>query len=234
MDDEKREFRGIWFPASVWLDKNLSAIEKFILMEIDSLDGEKGCYASNKYLAEFCQCGESTVSRAITKLRELGYIRIASFDGRTRVLHSCLAKSARQTPQISKAESSNRQDRILDKVTSKEKDSMSEKEPDAFETDIKAVIDHFNERCGTRYTYRNKAVNGMIRARLSEGFTVDDFKLVINTKASKWENDPKMRDYLRPKTLFSATNFESYLNESPQPTSYLDTVDWSRYELKSL
>lgn len=234
MSDEKREFRGIWFPASVWLDDRLTAIEKFVLMEIDSLDGEKGCYASNKHLAEFCQCGESTVSRAITRLRELGYISVESFDGRKRTLHSCLAKSARQTCSNGKAESSNRQERILDETSSREKDSMSEKESDAFETDIKAVIDHFNERCGTRYTYRNKAVNGMIRARLSEGFTVDDFKLVINTKASKWENDPKMRDYLRPKTLFSATNFESYLNESPQPTSYLDTVDWSRYELKSL
>ena len=104
MGPDKREFRGIWFPASVWLDGNLTAIEKFILMEIDSLDGEKGCYASNRYIADFCQCGESTVSRAITKLRELGYIRIASFDGRTRVLHSCLLKSARQTPQIGKKE----------------------------------------------------------------------------------------------------------------------------------
>ena len=99
---DKREFRGIWFPANVWLDSNLTAIEKFVLMEIDSLDGEKGCYASNKYLSDFCQCSESTVSRAITKLRELGYIRIESFDGRTRVLHSCLVKLTRQTRQIRK------------------------------------------------------------------------------------------------------------------------------------
>ena len=85
---DKREFRGIWFPANVWLDSRLTAIEKFVLMEIDSLDGEKGCYASNKYLSEFCQCGESTVSRAVTRLKELGYITIESFDGRTRTMHS--------------------------------------------------------------------------------------------------------------------------------------------------
>lgn len=109
-----------------------------------------------------------------------------------------------------------------------------EKTSDAFESDIKAIIDYFNERCGTRYTYRNKSVNGMIRARLSEGFTVEDFRTVINTKAAKWENDPKMRDYLRPKTLFSATNFESYLNESPHPTSILDSVDWSKYQLDEI
>lgn len=230
MSDGRREFRGVWFPASVWLDRRLSAIEKIVLLEIDSLDGENGCYASNRHLAEFCQCGESTVSRSITRLKELGYIRIASFDGRTRTLHSCLAKSARQTCQNDGADSSIRQERILDKVTSTEKDSLSE----SFESDLKAIIDHFNERCGTHYTYRNKAINGMVHARLSEGFTVDDFKRVIDTKASKWENDPKMRDYLRPKTLFSASNFESYLNESPQPKSRLDSVDWSLYEIPSV
>ena len=104
MAGDNREFRGIWFPANVWLDKRLTAIEKIVLLEVDSLDGEEGCYASNDYLADFCQCGASTVSRAISKLRDLGYITIASFDGRTRVLHSCLIKSARQTPQIGKKE----------------------------------------------------------------------------------------------------------------------------------
>lgn len=234
MGSEKREFRGIWFPASVWLDDNLTAIEKFILMEIDSLDGEKGCYASNKYLAEFCQCGESTVSRAITKLRELGYIRIASFDGRTRVLHSCLAKSARQTPQISKAESSNRQDRILDKVTSKEKDSMSGNSDESFEGDLKAIVDHLNAKVGSRYTTKNKQLRGYVHARLEEGFTVDDFLTVIDNKVAKWGDDPKMRDFLRPSTLFAPSHFEEYLNESPQPSSYLDSIDWSKYELESL
>lgn len=234
MDDEKREFKGIWFPASVWLDKNLSAIEKFILMEIDSLDGEKGCYASNKYLAEFCQCGESTVSRAVTRLSELGYIRIASFDGRKRTLHSCLAKSARQTPQISKAESSNRQERILDKVSSTEKDSMSGNSDEPFEEKLKAIVDHLNAKVGSRYTTKNKQLRGYVHARLGEGFTVGDFLTVIDNKVAKWGDDPKMRDYLRPSTLFAPSHFEEYLNESPQPASYLDSVNWSAYELEQI
>lgn len=230
MSDGKREFRGVWFPASVWLDRRLTAIEKIVLLEIDSLDGERGCYASNDYLAQFCQCGTRTVTQAISKLKSLGYIEVKSFDGRKRVLRSCLAKSARQTSENCESGSQDLPERILDKVTSTEKASMSE----SFESDLKAIIDHFNERCGTHYTYRNKAINGMVHARLSEGFTVDDFKRVIDTKASKWENDPKMRDYLRPKTLFSASNFESYLNESPQPKSRLDSVDWSLYEIPSV
>jgi len=234
VSDEKREFRGIWFPASVWLDGRLTAIEKFVLMEIDSLDGEKGCYASNKHLAEFCQCGESTVSRAITRLRELGYISVESFDGRKRTLHSCLAKSARQTCSNGKAESSNRQERILDKVTSKEKEPMSGNSDEPFEEKLKAIVDHLNAKVGSRYTTKNKQLRGYVRARLGEGFTVDDFFTVIDTKAAKWRDDPKMRDYLRPSTLFAPTHFEEYLNEQSQPASYLDTVDWSKYELESL
>ena len=84
----EREFKGIWFPAEVWLDTRLTALEKMILMEIDSLDGDGGCWASNDYLADFCVCSKATVTRAISKLIELGYVRQVAFDGRTRVLRS--------------------------------------------------------------------------------------------------------------------------------------------------
>jgi uncharacterized phage protein (TIGR02220 family) len=232
VSDEKREFRGIWFPASVWLDSDLSAIEKFVLMEIDSLDGEDGCYASNDYLAGFCQCSTRTVSQSISKLKALGYIEVKSFDGRKRVLRSCLAKSARQTRKICEADSQNLRERILDKVSSTEKDSMSEKKSDAFESDLKAIVDHLNAKVGSRYTTKNKQLRGYVHARLSEGFTVGDFLTVIDNKVAKWGDDPKMRDYLRPSTLFAPSHFEEYLNESPHSTSILDTVDWAKYELK--
>lgn len=97
MDKEKREFKGIWFPAEIWLDERLTALEKIILLEIDSLDGEDGCYASNEYLAGFCQCSQTKVSSAISKLKKLGYVKIASFDGRRRVLHSCIAMTIGET-----------------------------------------------------------------------------------------------------------------------------------------
>lgn len=85
-----RDFKGVWIDKSIWLDKNLSATEKVILAEIDSLNNENGCYASNSYFAEFCQCSEKTVSRAITKLIQLGYVIRKSFDGRNRVLETTM------------------------------------------------------------------------------------------------------------------------------------------------
>ena len=92
----EREWRGIWIPKEVWLDERLNALEKIVLFEVDSLDREKGCIASNDYIAGFCQCSAWKVSTAIQKLIDLGYIRIESFDGRHRTLRSNLVFSTRQ------------------------------------------------------------------------------------------------------------------------------------------
>lgn len=94
----ERDFKGVWIPKEVWLDKRLSMLDKGILTEIDSLDmGENGCFASNEHLAEFCQCSLTKVSTSISKLIELGYVSVVSFDGRKRFLKSRLSKSERQT-----------------------------------------------------------------------------------------------------------------------------------------
>lgn len=98
MAEFERDFKGVWIEKSVWLDKRLNALDKVILAEIDSLDnGERGCYASNKHIANFCQCSETKVSTAISKLIDLGYLYVKHFDGRQRELKSCLSKSERQT-----------------------------------------------------------------------------------------------------------------------------------------
>ena len=88
MNDE-RQFKGIWIPKEIWLDNNLSALDKVILAEIDSLDDENnGCYASNQYIADFCKCSESKVSKTISTLKKQGYIYVQNFDGRKRYIKS--------------------------------------------------------------------------------------------------------------------------------------------------
>lgn len=96
--NDNRDFKGVWIPKEVWLDTRLNALDKVILMEIDSLDqGEKGCYASNEHLATFCQCSKTKVSTAISKLIECGYVYIQNFDGRKRELKSRLSNFERQS-----------------------------------------------------------------------------------------------------------------------------------------
>lgn len=106
--EQERDFKGVWIPKTVWLDKRLSALDKMILTEIDSLASEKrGCFASNAYIADFCQCSEAKVTKSISLLIKLGYLYVASFNGRQRELKSRLS-----TPSY-EAESENVQGSIV-------------------------------------------------------------------------------------------------------------------------
>lgn len=96
----ERDFKGVWIPKEIWLDTRLNALDKIILVEINSLDGEDGCFASNEYLAEFCQCSEAKVSKAISLLAELGYVKVVRFDGRKRFLKTCLVKNKSHVKNI--------------------------------------------------------------------------------------------------------------------------------------
>lgn len=110
-----RDFKGVWIPKEIWLDKRLNALDKIILTEIDSLDkGDDGCYASNQYIAEFCQCSVSKVSTSISKLTKLDYLYVKNFDGRTRILKSRLSNFNRQTIKICKADYENLKETNID------------------------------------------------------------------------------------------------------------------------
>lgn len=78
------------------------------------------------------------------------------------------------------------------------------------------IIGYLNKRVGTHYRVTTRKTQALIKARLNEGFTVDDFKQVIDNKAEAWLGDQKMEKYLRPETLFG-TKFEGYLNERSTP-----------------
>jgi hypothetical protein len=69
-----RDFKGVWIPKDIWLDENLTWMEKLLLVEIDSLDAEKGCFASNDYFAKFFQLSKSRISDLIGQLVNKGYI----------------------------------------------------------------------------------------------------------------------------------------------------------------
>lgn len=80
-------------------------------------------------------------------------------------------------------------------------------------SDIIEIINELNKVCNKSYKHNTAGTKRHIKSRLKEGFTVDDFKLVIAEKNRQWGNDEKFKLYLRPETLFSP-KFESYLNEA--------------------
>lgn len=82
-------FNGIWFPANIWNDGRLNALDKFILLEIHRLDGGNGCAASNEEIAKSCQCSSRKVSGSIAKLKQIGYVTATS-EWKGRVLFADL------------------------------------------------------------------------------------------------------------------------------------------------
>lgn len=75
----------------------------------------------------------------------------------------------------------------------------------------KEIIEYLNNRVGTNYKHTTNKTRDLIKARFNEGFTLEDFKEVIDKKSMEWINTD-MQKYLRPETLFG-TKFESYLNQ---------------------
>ena len=90
MNKQNRDFKGVWIPKEIYLNEDLNWTQKILLIEIDSLDNEKGCFATNKYLANFLGKSKNYISQCISELKEKGYIYEKEFDGRKRVLKSRL------------------------------------------------------------------------------------------------------------------------------------------------
>jgi len=94
----------------------------------------------------------------------------------------------------------------------------------------KEIIDYLNLKLGTKYKYTTIITNQKIEARFKEGFTVEDFKKVIDKKARDWLGT-KYEKYLRPETLFG-TKFEGYLNEKERELTTNDiakNMNWEEF-----
>lgn len=74
------------------------------------------------------------------------------------------------------------------------------------------IVDYLNKKTGKNFKSDSSKTRKLIDARFNEGYTIEDFRKVIDTKVAQWKGDKKMDGYLRPETLFS-NKFEGYLNE---------------------
>lgn len=97
-------------------------------------------------------------------------------------------------------------------VSRLDKDIDKDKEGDKEKNIYAPVVAYLNEKAGTKYKATSGKTQSLIRARVAEGFTLEDFKAVVDTKCAEWLNT-QMEKYLRPETLFG-TKFEGYLNEN--------------------
>jgi len=78
--------------------------------------------------------------------------------------------------------------------------------------EIKDIVNYLNSKTNKNFRSKTKNAIKLIKARLNEGYVIDDFKKVIDIKTKEWLNSD-FEKYLRPITLFGS-KFESYLNEN--------------------
>jgi uncharacterized phage protein (TIGR02220 family) len=88
----------------------------------------------------------------------------------------------------------------------------------ALARDAEAILVFLNEKTGRNYKPVSSNLK-LIQARLRDGETAEDIRAVVAMRCRKWRGDPKMDEYLRPKTLFNATNYAQYRGELKEQTT---------------
>lgn len=82
------------------------------------------------------------------------------------------------------------------------------------------IIEYLNLKTGKNFRSSTKITIRLIKARINEGFTIEDFKTVIDNMKYKWTGT-KFQQYLVPTTLFG-NKFETYLNQERKPEKESD------------
>lgn len=85
------------------------------------------------------------------------------------------------------------------------------------------IVDYLNDKANKNFKPTTGNTVKFINGRLKDGYTVDDFKKVIDIKVSEW-GQTDYKKYLTPKTLFNPTNFENYVNEHPNQVGMFNKV----------
>ena len=89
------------------------------------------------------------------------------------------------------------------------------------------IIDYLNEKAGKRYKV-NEKTKAHINARVNDGYTLADFRAVIEKKVAEWRGT-EMDKFLRPETLFG-TKFEGYLNQNETVRKKAKSTGFSNFE----
>jgi uncharacterized phage protein (TIGR02220 family) len=182
---------------------------------------------------EFPFWSVDTIKRAIRRLENSGYIISTASYNRTKMdktkwyridykmlqsqsgqdATSTTASSAREEVQNAPSLEGNMPLAIT------KKNKRIKKEPVENNLDVVSVIEYLNDKADKQFQPSSKTTARLVHARFREGYTMVDFKRVIDTKAKEWRDHPHWQKYLRPSTLFNATNFENYLEESRRSVS---------------
>ena len=183
-------------------------------------------YGRKKYAAAL-GLSEQQVRTAMQHLQKTGEISTIKATNRFSVIKIekwalYQSQDAESNQQPNQRATSNQPAINQQLTTSKNNKNIRNKEDDIYSPgsrpDIVEIVRYLNFVTGSSYKAFGKKTQSLIRARMADGFTVDDFKTVIDKKAAEWLGTD-MAKYLRPETLFG-TKFEGYLNQPEKPNIF--------------
>lgn len=228
-------------PANVRYDKRLPSKAPLLYGEITALANKSGsCWAGDDYFCRLYGVSRSTVQAWMQALEQCGYIERSvtlkpgskEIDKRYITLSSVgVYRKTGQgyTEKSDKGIPKNRTENntSINNTRKNIKPLSGSDEPD-YTTDTTVIVDYLNNKASSHYKASSAKTKRLVHARIKDGFSVDDFKHVINTKTAEWLNTD-MEKFIRPETLFG-TKFESYLNQKvakPKSVVYQDSDTYS-------
>lgn len=243
--EEEQEYFYI-IPKNVFEDRRLTPSQVMVFAEISQLSRKKGyCYASNTYLTEKMSIGRATIIRAISKLKELGYIETKNiFEENSQKVSSReitivggikmkrdgikMKCDSIKTIQgvVSKSNFGGIKSDPVKNISNKNisiRNNIYSRADEKEDNFMVEVVDYLNKKTDKNFKSTTSKTKSLINARRKEGYSLADFKKVIDIKTKQWKKDVNMNKFLRPETLFG-TKFESYLQEY-NPNSSSDDVD---------
>lgn len=207
----KRDFKGVWIPKEIWLSKELTLQEKVFLVEIDSLDNDEGCFASNAHFSEFFGLSSSRCSQIINSLEEKGFITIEYVYGEKKEIKKRVIK-------------------VLNKLNTPIKFSKggyleNAKGINTFINNTKeyiyTIFEYWNEKSIIKHRKMNQAMESHINARLKEYSVdelkkaIDNYKEVLDNPNYYWTHKWTLQDFMKPNNvvrfLDDSNPFQSFL-----------------------
>lgn len=217
-----REKNWFWLENDLVDREDISAMEKLIYMLLARYADKEGkCFPSQDKLCKITGIKDyRTIVKYLKQLEEKGLIEIKKNNGKVNVYY---LKNV-STPPTKNVGTKNATANFVEEPPTKnvgtpptnfegitihnKKDTINNTQ---YIKEIEEVVIHLNEKAGTKYKYNSKNTTKHIQARIREGYTLEDFKTVIDKKCSEWLNTD-MEKYLCPETLFGP-KFEKYLNQ---------------------
>ena len=217
-----REKNWFWLENDLVDREDITAMEKLIYMLLARYADKDGkCFPSQEKLCKITGIKDyRTIVKYLKQLEEKGLIEIQKNNGKVNVYY---LKNV-STPPTKNVGTKNATTNFATEPPTKnigtppakfagitihiEKDTKNNTQ---YIKEIEEVVNHLNEKAGTKYKSNSKNTTKHIKARLNDGYTLEDFKNVIDKKCSEWLNTD-MEKYLCPDTLFGS-KFEKYLNQ---------------------